>query len=227
VGGDVDGDGDDDAAVLLTQQAGGSGVFYYLAAALNDRGKFNGTKGVYLGDRIDPRTVTISQAKVTISYLIRADDQALVETSTLPVTKTYILRDQALVEAAVSPTDSAVQRDQEASGEIISYKDLIIIKNPKKEARVTSPLTVSGEARGFWYFEASFPLALKNAAGETIAESFAQTAEEWMTAEYVPFSGRIEFTGQPAGSRGTLIFQKDNPSGLSENDDAVAVPVIF
>jgi hypothetical protein len=48
-----------------------------------------------------------------------------------------------------------------------------------------------------------------------------------MTTEYVRFSAALEFTAPAAGSRGTLIFKKDNPSGLPEHDDSREVPVVF
>jgi hypothetical protein len=41
---------------------------------------------------------------------------------------------------------------------IIGVSDKIIISSPKAEEEVVSPLTVSGKARGVWFFEASFPV---------------------------------------------------------------------
>ena len=52
-----------------------------------------------------------------------------------------------------------------------------------------------------------------------------------MTEEFVPFSAVLEFVtptaGDPELNRGTLILQKDNPSGLPEHDDALEIPVVF
>jgi len=43
---------------------------------------------------------------------------------------------------------------------IKSKSDLIVVDEPRPLSVITSPLTVRGQARGTWYFEASFPLDL-------------------------------------------------------------------
>ena len=118
---------------------------------------------------------------------------------------------------------------------ISSKEDLIVVHDPKPLSIISSPLVVRGEARGTWYFEASFPITLVDWDGRIIAESFATAQDEWMTEEFVPFEGEIEFEnpsfpGADDGHfsrRGTIIFQKDNPSGLPEHDDALEIPVWF
>ena len=107
------------------------------------------------------------------------------------------------------------------------------IESPEPQEKVSSPLNVRGEARGTWYFEASFPVILVDWDGRIIGEAPAQAEEDWMTEGFVPFEAAIEFEspyqeGDPEFmKRGTLILQKANPSGLPENDDAVEVPVFF
>lgn len=97
--------------------------------------------------------------------------------------------------------------------------------------RIRSPLTVTGEARGYWFFEASFPVVLVDWDGRIIAEHYATAESEWMTEEFVPFSFTLDFETPPGPggplNRGALILQRDNPSGLPENDAAVEIPVIF
>src|SRR3989344_406857 len=96
---------------------------------------------------------------------------------------------------------------------------------------VTSPLGITGEARGTWFFEASFPVTLTDWDGKIIAQLPAQAIGDWMTEEYVPFGVTLTFDtptpGDPTVNRGFLILQKDNPSGLPEHDDALEIPVIF
>ncbi len=108
----------------------------------------------------------------------------------------------------------------------IVYKDLIRISAPASNALVASPLTVRGEARGNWYFEASFPLKVLDANGTQIGVGYAQAEGEWMTTDYVPFLGTITFTA-PTTTTGMIVFEKDNPSGLPENSDEIRVPVRF
>lgn len=105
--------------------------------------------------------------------------------------------------------------------------NLIIVDYPQAGGLITSPLTFSGQARGTWFFEASFPVFLVNWDGLIIAQGIAQATEDWMTEEFVPFTGSLEFEMPDYGDNGALIFQKDNPSGLPEFDDALEIPILF
>jgi hypothetical protein len=97
---------------------------------------------------------------------------------------------------------------------------------PSKSAKVDSPLKVLGEIPGNWSFEASFPVVLKDADGAVIAQAPAQVLGDWMTTELVPFSLELSFSSAASGDA-TLIMQKDNPSGLPENDDTIIIPVVL
>ena len=97
---------------------------------------------------------------------------------------------------------------------------------PLPNATVGSPLTIRGEARGNWYFEASFPVRLRDGNGKELAVAPAQAQGEWMTTEFVPFEVTLTFTA-PETETGTLILEKDNPSGLPEHDASISIPVRF
>lgn len=104
--------------------------------------------------------------------------------------------------------------------------DLIRVDSPKPDTTVFSPLTIKGQARGNWYFEATFPVALYDSAGKQIVRSFATAQGNWMTTDFVPFEAKLNFSA-PVTSTGTLVLEKDNPSGLPENDDKIELPVKF
>ncbi len=103
---------------------------------------------------------------------------------------------------------------------------LIRVSDPKTNAVITSPLMVSGEARGYWFFEASFPVKLLDGTGKEIAIKPVQAQGEWMTENFVPFEGTLEFD-VPTTASGTIVFQKDNPSGLPKHDDEFRIPIRF
>jgi hypothetical protein len=109
--------------------------------------------------------------------------------------------------------------------------NLIRVTSPKAGDSITSPLKITGEARGNWYFEANFPIILTNWDGLIIAEGYATAKGEWMTTEFVPFEATITYTkptgGEAFNNRGFLILKKDNPSGLPENDAALEIPIFF
>ncbi len=116
---------------------------------------------------------------------------------------------------------------------ITEKADLITVRSPKPNDHISSPLTITGEARGTWYFEGSFPVILTNWDGLIIAEGYATAQGEWMTEDFVPFVSTITFTnpyqaGDPEFmQRGSLILKKDNPSGLPQHDDALEFPIKF
>jgi hypothetical protein len=104
--------------------------------------------------------------------------------------------------------------------------DMINVTSPRSNELVTSPLIIRGEARGNWYFEASFPVKLLDANGNELAAWYAQAQGEWMTTDFVPFESKLEF-GRPSTPTGTLVLENDNPSGLPENSASISVPVRF
>lgn len=96
-----------------------------------------------------------------------------------------------------------------------------------KESTKESPLIVLGLAPGNWSFEASFPAILRNSEGDNVAQGTAQIIGDWMTEDLVPFSIEIEYDEDELSGTGTLVLQKDNPSGMPQNDDSVTIPVQF
>lgn len=104
--------------------------------------------------------------------------------------------------------------------------DLIWAMTPLPDQVITSPLVVTGQARGNWYFEASFPVTLLDANGKVLAQVPAQAQGEWMVTTYVPFSVTLTFA-KPTTATGTLVLQKDNPSGLPQNANELRIPVKF
>jgi len=111
-------------------------------------------------------------------------------------------------------------------GNVLEKEDVIQIDTPRPNQAIESPLEISGQARGTWFFEAQFPVRLKNIQGEVIAEGAAQAQGNWMTEDFVPFEATLMFT-VPETEDGTLILEKANPSGLPENEEELRVPVRF
>ena len=104
--------------------------------------------------------------------------------------------------------------------------NLIRIDSPRPNQVIESPIDIRGSARGFWFFEASFPVRILDESGDILGESIVQAEGEWMTEEFVPFKAKLEFNTSVVG-KGTLILEKDNPSGLPEHADRLVVPVRF
>lgn len=102
----------------------------------------------------------------------------------------------------------------------------IVIDKPAIGNTISSPLSVSGKARGGWYFEASAPVNVIDSTGKVLGQGFVTAEGEWMTSEFVPFSGIIRFTPGTATS-GAVVFMNDNPSGDAIRAKYLAIPVLF
>lgn len=100
------------------------------------------------------------------------------------------------------------------------------LDDPVQGVALSSPLTIRGQVPGTWSFEASFPVELRAADGSLLAQEPAQLQGDWMTEDYVPFEVVLTFDA-PDQKTGTIVLRKDNPSGLSEHEDSVVVPVRF
>ncbi|MCE9643020.1 MAG: Gmad2 immunoglobulin-like domain-containing protein [Candidatus Andersenbacteria bacterium] len=102
--------------------------------------------------------------------------------------------------------------------------DTIRVTTPQPNEITAGTISVAGEARGTWFFEASFPIQLEDASGKIISSTTAQAQSDWMTTDFVPFKATLaaprEFTGSA-----TLVLKKDNPSGLPQNDETFKIPI--
>lgn len=108
-----------------------------------------------------------------------------------------------------------------------AYKDnLIWVDTPLPNQSVIDPITLNGYAKGSWFFEATFPIKVLDANGKLIGQTAAQAQGDWMTDEYVEFMASLNFT-KPTTVTGTLVLEKDNPSGLPENADELRIPIMF
>ncbi|PIT86718.1 MAG: hypothetical protein COU33_01575 [Candidatus Magasanikbacteria bacterium CG10_big_fil_rev_8_21_14_0_10_43_6] len=90
---------------------------------------------------------------------------------------------------------------------------------------ISSPLLLSGEAAD-WYFEGSFPVRVEDTDDNVLGEGFVTAQGDWMTSDLVPFTGYITFNSAGA-TEGQVVFMKDNPSGLTELDEQIVIPVLF
>jgi hypothetical protein len=102
----------------------------------------------------------------------------------------------------------------------------IKIDSPTSNQLISSPLKISGQALGGWYFEGSFPIQLIGDKGEVLATAQATAQSDWTSPEFVSFKAKLDFD---AGSStiGMLVFSNDNPSGLPQNQKQFGIPVRF
>jgi|SRR3989344_7786207 len=102
----------------------------------------------------------------------------------------------------------------------------VLVAFPKSGSVVGKTFNVLGEASGNWYFEASFPIQVRDANDNVIGRSHANALSNWMTTKQVGFTATVNIDGNYSGPA-TLILLRDNPSGLPENDDALEISIFI
>ncbi len=213
--------GTQDLVMPFVVNFGGTGMFVYLGVFEKKDGVYVGRSAVPVGDRIGVEGLMLSSSDASgaftarLSYRDRREGEAMAQVPTEPRAVEVTIKDHTILSSYMTSRDG------------LHYKDILKVKAPALRAKVASPLTISGEARGTWFFEASFPVTLLDAEGKTLVEGYAQADGEWMTENFVPFTATLTFTVPSSTLSGTLILKKDNPSGMPENDDAFQIPVTF
>ena len=137
-----------------------------------------------------------------------------------------LIQDNGLIYISDDKAGVVYRLEYRGKKDISDKADLIQVDNLKAGDLVASPLTVTGQARGTWYFEASFPVKLLDANSEVIAVVPAQAQSDWMTTEFVPFKAELTFS-PPATKTGFLVLEKDNPSGLLQNADELRLEIKY
>lgn len=127
----------------------------------------------------------------------------------------------AVVETATLAGDVAVEWPLAKRSSLRAY---VRLSSPAPEASLRSPLAISGQAVGPWFFEASFPVELVTTGGTVLASHYVMADGNWMTADFVLFEGELPFqVSEP--TEGFLVLRRANPSGLPQHDAAVRVPL--
>ncbi len=157
-------------------------------------------------------------------YLLKKDDTVSISSFEECEAKGYPIQ-ESYPRKCSTPDNRTFTED---IGNALEKKDFIVVQSPRPNAKISSPLQIMGEARGFWFFEASFPVKMMDENGNDIEvnPTFIQAQGDWMTEDFVPFQATIEFE-KPSTKKGILILEKDNPSGLPENADKLIIPVTF
>jgi len=94
----------------------------------------------------------------------------------------------------------------------VTVQPPIVVQTPLPDSIVTSPLQLSGEATGTWFFEGDMPVDVLGEYGEIVGQGFVTAQGEWMTSNKVPFIGTVNFDSKN-NQNVTIRFRNANPSG--------------
>ena len=123
-----------------------------------------------------------------------------------------------------STTSQTTATDSTSSPQAAPLDTQVTVTTPQPGATVGRTFTVAGTAPGAWFFEAQFPIQVRDATDDTIASNPAQAQGDWETSGLVTFTDTITIDSSYTGPA-TLILLRDNPSGLPQNDDSVTIPI--
>jgi hypothetical protein len=111
-------------------------------------------------------------------------------------------------------------------GNELELTDLIQITKPRPNEVASSPIIITGQARGNWFFEGQFTAKLVDDRGQILNQTVIKSLADWTTTDFVPFAGELVFR-LPSVKTGKLLLVKDNPSGIPENERQLEVPLKF
>lgn len=81
-----------------------------------------------------------------------------------------------------------------------------VIYSPDTAKPLVSPLKIDGEARGYWYQDNKFIIALWDKDGQLISSSTANAKNKITDNELVPFSSQLIFSATTSNPTGWLTF---------------------
>lgn len=131
------------------------------------------------------------------------------------------------VPSAHGPTTAEQSGGSGIAQTAVSSDGKVRVSIPAIGEKVASPLTVIGVVTGGgWFFEASFPVKVLDGDGALLGAHPAQAGSDWMVTTPVPFTATITFRA-PKYATGTVVLEKDNPSGLPQNAGELRIPIRF
>lgn len=117
---------------------------------------------------------------------------------------------------------------EEVQTEVITYKnasaDLVTVELPTPGAVTGKEFGIIGQARGYWFFEGSFPIEILDKDGNILTTGIATALGEWMTEDFVKFVSEVKVPETYIGTA-IVVLKNDNPSGLPENEKSISFPI--
>lgn len=118
-----------------------------------------------------------------------------------------------------------------AYDQILEYIQLdadisVSVTQPELGATITSPVTVTGQAPGTWFFEAVLQFEILSDDGGVVGEEIFVTDEMWMTEDLLDFSLEIEFDS-PDANLGFIKVIKHDVSDIPRNKNFFYWPISF
>ena len=138
---------------------------------------------------------------------VSAPTTSQVQTATTTATTTPIAKSSASQATSTAPLDTKV-----------------IVSTPKSGAVVSRTFSIAGTAPSGWFFEAVFPIMVRDDNDNAIGRTQGRAQSDWTAPGPIRFTAQVTLETAYKGPA-TLVLMRDNPSGLPENDDSVEIPI--
>lgn len=83
------GRGSDSSAIFIVKETAGTGVFFFVGVGYEEEGEVKGSTAAFIGDRIIPQGLKITNGILEVTYLTRGDDEPLAAPATIPAKKFF------------------------------------------------------------------------------------------------------------------------------------------
>ena len=107
------------------------------------------------------------------------------------------------------------------------YDGSLILNNLKENDLLQTGFIIEGKVKDNFFFEGTFPIEVQDMSGNGLGTLFATSKTDWMTSDYIEFKTEPINFDKKDNTEGYILFKKDNPSGLSENDRTIKLKVKF
>jgi len=110
--------------------------------------------------------------------------------------------------------------------EVLDNKDDLVFFSIASGSNVSGKIEADGILKGGYFFEGNLPISILDINKNVLRITNGMATTDWMTIEPVPFKTSLDFTGLPIGPA-YIQIHNDNPSGLSENDKFILIPIVI
>jgi len=106
----------------------------------------------------------------------------------------------------------------------------IYVALPRPGAKLSLPITISGQAQPFWFFNEVFPITMYDKDKIPVGHGFVRAVEqeEPNALGFIPFKGIIsQFDFPPQTKKGLLILQRGTGETTPEQVGYIEIPILF
>jgi hypothetical protein len=129
-------------------------------------------------------------------------------------------------QADTQANNSAQPVPQSPQEKISGHAEDLASFSVKPGDHVSGILNFTGSVKGGYFFEGNIGVNVLDTDKKLLKAGHGMSSTDWMTSATVSFYGSIDLTGLPKGSA-YIEIANDNPSGLSQNDKSIYIPVVI